>query len=1790
MKQKQTIKLMALILAGMITLGQVGLSAMAVENEQTSPVVENQNLSDSPDDPSLNISDNQTDSTPDSFENNDIIDENNNQTSSNQDNNQNIVPEQNQNPDQNPAIDNPDQVTDESQNANQNQNQDNTNSGDNSDTTTPDQNQDNTENSDTTTPDQNQDNTENTDTTTPDQNQDNTNPDENGSTTTPDQNQDGTQSPDQNPDNTSNSLGENTVYSLTSPINQSKANEDSTIFVELGTPIDSIGLPAQMTVKVGDSQSNENTNENPDTNNSNNILGDQIYAEKLIPITWECAEYNPNVDDVYTFTAVLPEDYVLAENVTLPTAYVVVGNPFTYSGEDVNFELTPAGLAQDVFNSSIQTLSLNDVSSGSYLYGEQLVTSLGRQAYQGFTSLTPPADGNLQTLFPLQGITLPVTLDVDTKYWSIDEKALSEFHKQVQDAYNAAVYDAPSLFWLREAVSSGPDADTAVINPTEKTATIYNINVKINSHYSNPAQFQSVVNSGISSARGSISGNTDAEIAKSIHDWICQQVSYNTPATSIGNSIFSPMDYSYAYEAYGVFQGKNVVCEGYSKAFKLLCEAYNIPCVLVIGSLQGTPHMWNYVQIDGNWYAVDVTNDDGSGTTYYDDLFLVGYNTTLPRYKNIPFSQFDVPMNIFINGGQEFTYPTLSPEKYVAPEYVDSQVTLDFDKDSYKYGDTINITATVSEAEKTRAATNSVSFYLGRESDDNFLGTEPVNNGKATLTYYTTADNDVTIPIGRSTIIAVYDGSSTMNGSFGEGSVTLDKGSITVEPTSLEVSYLYSDTGVKTIDLSSFVLTPPLENPNYSVGVVVDSNNILASSPSIQDKTLTLQLKGQDSHSDNSVTIPVVISSEKYEDVSVNIIIKLVDKTPVTVSGISVADKVYDKAPIVVTKAPVYTLVDQTTVTPTGTLTYTYTSTDGNNYSSTEAPTEAGTYQLTVSLDDPTYVLSVSEPIPFAIQQKEVTITGFKAPDHPYDGKTTVMLNHDDAVIQGVLDGDEVIAVYPENGTSASADVANNIAVTYEPITLSGDSARNYVITQQPVVTVNIVVAAPVVTFAKTEQSADYTGSVFAIEAPTITMSDGTTPPSVDALVYSYRAKDTTDWINGLPVEFGTYDVKATLPASTNFAEAVSNTITVTINQIAPPADSYTVPTGLSAVTNFQGILREIPLPENWTWKNPNEALSTSKSTYTAIYTPTNKNYTPIEVEVAIAVSSISVTYTDKDGKLVDTLTLKASTDAIINATVSGATDSITWTSSDSSIVTISGNSNSATISAKQNGVAVIGLSLDGKLLKPVVVKVSDNEDSAYTSGNINSIVDALKGKDPKGNKDLINKLADAIQEIPDSEKKKLTHDTIKNLDSLFISANDMTLEVEVVPSPIAATPITKVDIYGAGLASGQTQEPIYISLTQSPNPTIIPVSTTVLELDIDYQVGDKNVTKLTSPIHADVDMRYPTEIEKIIHHFGDGSTETIIPIQKDTTVSFQTLSFSTFSFIKKTSVDPTPTPTPNPKPDNGNNNGGNTIISGTTGGGSNSSSDYYYGSSSSSSRSSTSKTSATMAKAQSDFWREVENKIDDAEDGDTIKINAKYFDKMPISVMKALKGKDVTVIIQWKNGDDITINGTNLISWESQRLYYPLSKLLALYKDVPVKERIATPPAQELKQNNFAETTSEEDQATSTTSTANSNSNNNNSSSQTAYSGNNASGTSSGDSNSSKTNPETGTIIEIAAPAAAEIMPSIATPINSGFAEDLESTSTTDRSNLPMVIAGLAAVIAAGAVVALSIFKKSRN
>ena len=88
-----------------------------------------------------------------------------------------------------------------------------------------------------------------------------------------------------------------------------------------------------------------------------------------------------------------------------------------------------------------------------------------------------------------------------------------------------------------------------------------------------------------------------------IHDYITKTTSYEKTAET-NPFVNGTMDS--AYNAYGVLVEKSGVCSGYTKAFQYLCYLVGINS----NRVQGYSHIWNTVQIEGEWYQVDVTWDD----------------------------------------------------------------------------------------------------------------------------------------------------------------------------------------------------------------------------------------------------------------------------------------------------------------------------------------------------------------------------------------------------------------------------------------------------------------------------------------------------------------------------------------------------------------------------------------------------------------------------------------------------------------------------------------------------------------------------------------------------------------------------------------------------------------------------------------------------------------------------------------------------------------------------------------------------------------------------------------------------------------------------------------------------------------------------------------------------------------------------------------------------------------------------------------------------------------------------
>ena len=93
-----------------------------------------------------------------------------------------------------------------------------------------------------------------------------------------------------------------------------------------------------------------------------------------------------------------------------------------------------------------------------------------------------------------------------------------------------------------------------------------------------------------------------------IHNYIVNHTKYDYTAYKTGNI---PDE---SFTAYGCLVLGKAVCQGYSEAFKLMCDLSALECMVVGGESQASGswegHAWNIVKVSGKYYHLDSTFDD----------------------------------------------------------------------------------------------------------------------------------------------------------------------------------------------------------------------------------------------------------------------------------------------------------------------------------------------------------------------------------------------------------------------------------------------------------------------------------------------------------------------------------------------------------------------------------------------------------------------------------------------------------------------------------------------------------------------------------------------------------------------------------------------------------------------------------------------------------------------------------------------------------------------------------------------------------------------------------------------------------------------------------------------------------------------------------------------------------------------------------------------------------------------------------------------------------------------------
>ena len=177
------------------------------------------------------------------------------------------------------------------------------------------------------------------------------------------------------------------------------------------------------------------------------------------------------------------------------------------------------------------------------------------------------------------------------------------FSTNVGRVVEAVLNDNPVLFWVENSYGCkyGPDGRVAEISLQYNEAA-----QKLDQ---SRQKFDERAEGILSVARNL---KSDYEKEKYVHDKMATMVEYVADA---------PMNQS----AYSALVNGKTVCAGYAKAFQYLMQQLGIPCFYCRG-YSGANHAWNIIELEGEYYHVDVTWDDGlsldaAGQTEVDDTY-----------------------------------------------------------------------------------------------------------------------------------------------------------------------------------------------------------------------------------------------------------------------------------------------------------------------------------------------------------------------------------------------------------------------------------------------------------------------------------------------------------------------------------------------------------------------------------------------------------------------------------------------------------------------------------------------------------------------------------------------------------------------------------------------------------------------------------------------------------------------------------------------------------------------------------------------------------------------------------------------------------------------------------------------------------------------------------------------------------------------------------------------------------------------------------------------------------------
>lgn len=114
-----------------------------------------------------------------------------------------------------------------------------------------------------------------------------------------------------------------------------------------------------------------------------------------------------------------------------------------------------------------------------------------------------------------------------------------------------------------------------------------------------------------------------------VHDLMCENMLYDYDDNN------QPKDLPYDHNVVGCFIENTGVCESYSRSYQAILTILGIENIIVTGESYGQNHIWNYIKMDNEWYAVDVTWDDDAYYTPGEKAYVTHSYFMVCNYDNV---------------------------------------------------------------------------------------------------------------------------------------------------------------------------------------------------------------------------------------------------------------------------------------------------------------------------------------------------------------------------------------------------------------------------------------------------------------------------------------------------------------------------------------------------------------------------------------------------------------------------------------------------------------------------------------------------------------------------------------------------------------------------------------------------------------------------------------------------------------------------------------------------------------------------------------------------------------------------------------------------------------------------------------------------------------------------------------------------------------------------------------------------------------------------------------------------